>query len=75
MRKSVIVSAIAAAAFALSAGLAVAQERPKGTTTGTAPRTPPSTTSPSPTGDTKGCPPGQYKKPGHGKCGPKARSR
>ena len=25
--------------------------------------------------DAKGCPPGQYKKPGHGKCGPNARPR
>ena len=25
--------------------------------------------------DAKGCPPGQYKKPGHGKCEPNARPR
>ena len=80
MRKQVAVSALAATAFALSAGFAVAQQRPSGTTTGTAPRPTTSTTSPAPTGtqhkaDAKGCPPGQYKKPGHGKCGPKAHPR
>jgi len=79
MRKQLAGLAMVATVFALGADFAVAQQqRPSGASGGTT--RPTTTASPSPTGtqrdaDTKGCPPGQYKKPGHGKCGPRAHPR
>ena len=76
MRKQFAVPAIAAAVLALSAGLALAQQRTTAGTTRPTAGTPPAATAGSQIGERHGandpnfCPPGQAKKPGRGKCGP-----